>query len=145
MSDGTQEYKTVTPLNPPVKRKQGRPAFKPTDEQREQVITMSSNGLPHIQIAPLIGCSSPKTLRKHFRDELDIGKIQANAKVAGALYQSALDGNVKAQTFWLKTVGGWQETGRVEIVSDGLLGTIKRASEVARILFGEPAEKRAVF
>ena len=40
MSDGTQEYKTVTPLNPPVKRKQGRPAFKPTDEQREQVITM---------------------------------------------------------------------------------------------------------
>jgi len=137
MSDGTQEYKTVTPLNPPVKRKQGRPAFKPTDEQREQVITMSSNGLPHIQIAPLIGCSSPKTLRKHFRDELDIGKIQANAKVAGALY--------KAQSFWLKTVGGWQETGRVEIVSDGLLGTIKRASEVARILFGEAGEKRAVF
>ena len=145
MSDGTQEYKTVTPLNPPVKRKQGRPAFKPTDEQREQVITMSSNGLPHIQIAPLIGCSSPKTLRKHFRDELDIGKIQANAKVAGALYQSALDGNVKAQTFWLKAVGGWQETGRVEIVSEDKLGAIKRASEVARILFGEAGEKRAVF
>ena len=145
MSDGTQEYKTVTPLNPPVKRKQGRPAFKPTDEQREQVITMSSNGLPHIQIAPLIGCSSPKTLRKHFRDELDIGKIQANAKVAGALYQSALDGNVKAQTFWLKVVGGWQETGNVEIVSEGELGAIKRASEVARILFGEAGEKRAVF
>ena len=145
MSDGTQEYKTVIPLNPPVKRKQGRPAFKPTDEQREQVITMSSNGLPHIQIAPLIGCSSPKTLRKHFRDELDIGKIQANAKVAGALYQSALDGNVKAQTFWLKTVGGWKDTGNVEIVSEGVLGTIKRASEVARILFGEAGEKRAVF
>ena len=142
MSDGTQEYKTVTPLNPPVKRKQGRPAFKPTDEQREQVITMSSNGLPHIQIAPLIGCSSPKTLRKHFRDELDIGKIQANAKVAGALYQSALEGNVKAQTFWLKTVGGWQETGRVEIVSEGELGAIKRASEIARILFWRFGEER---
>ena len=145
MSDGTQEYKTVIPLNSPVKRKQGRPPFKPTDEQREQVITMSSNGLPHIQIAPLIGCSSPKTLRKHFRDELDIGKIQANAKVAGALYQSALDGNVKAQTFWLKAVGGWQETGNVEIVSEDKLGAIKRASEVARILFGEAGEKRAVF
>ena len=132
----------MTPLNPPVKRKQGRPAFKPTDEQREQVITMSSNGLPHIQIAPLIGCSSPKTLRKHFRDELDIGKIQANAKVAGALYQSALEGNVKAQTFWLKTVGGWQETGNVEIVSEGVLGTIKRASEIARILFGRFGDER---
>ena len=145
MSDGTQEYKTVIPLNPPVKRKQGRPAFKPTDEQREQVITMSSNGLPHIQIAPLIGCSSPKTLRKHFRDELNTGKIQANAKVVGALYQSALDGNVKAQTFWLKAVGGWQETGRVEVVSEGELGTINRAKEVARILFGRVDKNIAVF
>ena len=141
MSGETQGYKKVT-LSPPVKRKQGRPPFKPNDEQREQVITMSSNGVPHRQQAPLIGCSSPKTLRKHFRDELNTGKIQANAKVAGALYQSALDGNVKAQTFWLKTVGGWQETGKVEIVSDGLLGTIKRASEVARILFGRFGDER---
>ena len=126
-------------------KKRGRPPFKPTDEQREQVKAMSSHGVPHRQQAPLIGCSSPKTLRKHFRDELNTGKIQANAKVAGALYQSALDGNVKAQTFWLKAVGGWQETGRVEIVSEGELGAIKRASEVARILFGEAGEKRAVF
>jgi len=106
---------------------------------------MSSHGVPHRQQAPLIGCSSPKTLRKHFREELNTGKIQANAKVAGALYQSALEGNVKAQTFWLKAVGGWQETGNVEIVSEGELGAIKRASEVARILFGEAGEKRAVF
>ena len=125
--------------------KRGRPTFKPTGKLREQVITLSSNGLPHIQIAPLIGCSSPKTLRKHFREELNIGKIQANAKVAGALYQLALEGNVKAQSFWLKTVGGWQETGCVEIISEGVLGTIKRASEIARILFGETSEKRAVF
>ena len=122
----------------------GRPPFKPTDEQREQVITLSSNGLPHIQISRIIGCA-PKTLRKHFREELNIGKIQANAKVAGALYQSALNGNVKAQTFWLKTVSGWQEKGEVEIVSESELGTIKRASEVARILFGESGEKRGVF
>ena len=145
MSGETQGYKKVPPLNSPVKRKQGRPPFKPTDEQREQVIAMSSNGVPHRQQAPLIGCSSPKTLRKHFREELNIGKIQANAKVAGALYQSALEGNVKAQTFWLKTVGGWQETGKVEIVSDGLLGTINRAQRIYSILFGEVDEKRAVF
>ena len=125
--------------------KRGRPTFKPTGKLREQVITLSSNGLPHIQIAPLIGCSSPKTLRKHFREELNIGKIQANAKVAGALYQSALKGNVKAQTFWLKTVGGWQETGRVEIVSEDKLGAINRASEVARILFGRVDKKIAAF
>ena len=118
-----------------AKRKQGRLPFKPTDEKREEVIAMSSNGVPHRQQAPLIGCSSSKTLRKHFRDELNIGKIQAHAKVAGALYQLALEGNVKAQTFWLKTVGGWRETGEVEVVSEGELGAINRASEVARILF----------
>ena len=95
MSDETQGYKKVT-LSPPVKRKKGRPPFKPTHEQREQVKAMSSHGVPHRQQAPLIGCSSPKTLRKHFREELNIGKIQANAKVAGALYQLALEGNVKA-------------------------------------------------
>ena len=145
MSGETQGYKKVPPLNSPVKRKQGRPPFKPTDEQRERVIALSSNGLPHTQIAPLIGCSIPKTLRKHFRDELNIGKIQANAKVAGALYQSALDGNVKAQTFWLKAVGSWQETGEVEVVSEGELGAIKRASEVARILFGRVDKNIAVF
>ena len=145
MSDETQEYKKVPPLKPPVKRRQGRPPFKPTDEQREQVKAMSSHGVPHRQQAPLIGCSSPKTLRKHFREELNIGKIQANAKVAGALYQSALEGNVKAQSFWLKTVGGWQETGNVEIVSEGVLGTINRAQRIYSILFGEVDEKRAVF
>ena len=79
MSVEAQEYKKVT-LSPPVKRKQGRPPFKPTGEQRDQVIAMSSNGVPHRQQASLIGCSSPKTLRKHFRDDLNIGKIQANAK-----------------------------------------------------------------
>jgi hypothetical protein len=124
-----------------AKRKQGRPLFKPTAEKREQVITMSSNGVPHRQQAPLIGCSSPKTLRKHFREELNIGKIQANAKVADALYQQALNGNVKAQTFWLKTVGGWQETGNLETVSERELGAIKLASEVARIFFSKFGDK----
>jgi len=121
--------------------KRGRPEFKPTDEQREQVIAMSSNGVPHRQQAPLIGCA-PKTLRKHFRNELNLGKIQANAKVAGALYQLALEGNVKAQSFWLKTVGGWQETGNVEIVSEGVMGTINRAQRIHSILFGRFGEER---
>jgi hypothetical protein len=125
-----------------AKRKQGRPPFKPTGKQRDQVIAMSSNGVPHRQQASLIGCCSPKTLRKHFRDDLNIGKIQANAKVADALYQQALNGNVKAQTFWLKTAGGWRETGEVQVVSEGELGAIKLASEVARIFFSKFGEKR---
>jgi hypothetical protein len=114
--------------------KRGRPTLAPTDVQREKVTTLASNGASHIQIAPIIGCT-PKTLRKHFREELNTGKNMANVKVASALYQLALDGNVKAQTFWLKTVGSWRETGEVEVIPEGELGTINRAKEVARILF----------
>ena len=52
----------------------------------------------------------PKTLRKHYRDELDLGETKANAQVAGFLFNSAKNGNVSAQIFWLKTRARWRET-----------------------------------
>jgi hypothetical protein len=39
-------------------------------------------------IAVVIGIA-PKTLRKHFRAELDTGHIKASARVAGNLYRIA--------------------------------------------------------
>ncbi|NOT39101.1 MAG: hypothetical protein HOP13_01265 [Alphaproteobacteria bacterium] len=64
-------------------------------------------GLPQDDIAKLARCS-PKTLRKHFRRELDEGGAEANALVAGFLFQAAKAGNVAAQIFWLKTRSRWQ-------------------------------------
>src|SRR5947207_14653638 len=57
-------------------------------------------------------CSAldPKTLRKHYREELDLGETKANAQVAGFLFNSARTGNVTAQIFWLKTRARWRET-----------------------------------
>src|SRR4029078_5898989 len=55
---------------------------------------------------------APKTLRKHFRDELDLGMVQANAKVGGALFTAATTpgtGQVTAAIFWAKTRMGWKE------------------------------------
>ena len=52
----------------------------------------------------------PKTLRKHYRDELDLGETKANAQVAGFLFNAARNGNVTAQIFWLKTRARWKET-----------------------------------
>ena len=49
-------------------------------------------------------------LRKHYRDELDLGETKANAQVAGFLFNSARSGNVTAQIFWLKTRARWRET-----------------------------------
>ena len=85
-----------------------RPKLDPTDEQRKKVKTLSAVGIPQDEIARHIGIRSPKTLRKHFREELDRGATDANASVAGALFKEAMGGNVAAQKFWLQSRAGWR-------------------------------------
>src|SRR5215203_1487335 len=69
---------------------------------------MAAYGIPEADIAMVVGID-PKTLRKHYRDELDLGSTKANAQVAGFLFNSARNGNVTAQIFWLKTRAKWKE------------------------------------
>src|SRR5215472_19163330 len=86
-----------------------RPEFAATDRMRKKVRSLAIQGVPLEVIAGVIECD-PKTLRKHFRQELDRGMAEANAKVVGALYRSATrDRNVAAQIFWVKTRMRWRE------------------------------------
>ena len=78
---------------------------------------MAGYGIPEADIAGVLGID-PKTLRKHYRGELDHGQVKANAKVAENLYRKATgDGReaVIAAIFWLKTRAGWRETNVHEI------------------------------
>ena len=86
----------------------GRRAHKPDPALRRQVEAMAAYGIPEIDIARVVGVD-PKTLRKHYRDELDMGETKANAQVAGFLFNAARSGNVTAQIFWLKTRARWRE------------------------------------
>ena len=95
-----------------------RQSFKPTPEMRAKVRQLSGVGLPQDDIAKLLECS-PKTLRKHFRRELDLGGAETNAMIAGYLYQSAKAGNVAAQIFWLKTRARWTERPVEEASAEG--------------------------
>jgi hypothetical protein len=73
---------------------------------------MAGYGVPETEIAGVLGVD-PKTLRKHYRAELDHGHTKANARVAESLYRKATsDGpqSVTAAIFWLKTRAGWRET-----------------------------------
>ena len=73
---------------------------------------MAAYGISEADIATVIGID-PKTLRKHYRQELNTGGIKANSKVAESLYKKALgDGaqSVTAAIFWLKTRAQWKET-----------------------------------
>ena len=64
-----------------------RPSFKPTDEHRRMVKSMAAVGIPQEQIAIKVGIRSPKTLRKHFPNELALGATEANYKVAQTLFK----------------------------------------------------------
>lgn len=93
----------------------GRPEFAPSKEQRAIVKQLAAFGVPHVNICEMVvGAGNPpidvKTLKKHFAYELDNGLHEAVAKVAGSLFKNALDGNITAQIFYLKTRGGWRET-----------------------------------
>ena len=90
----------------------GRRAHRPDPVTSRQVEAMAGYGVPEADIAGVIGID-PKTLRKHYRHELDHGHVKANARVAESLYRKATgDGaqSVTAAIFWLKTRAGWRET-----------------------------------
>jgi hypothetical protein len=92
---------------------------EPTDNIRKQVETSAGLGLPHEQIAALVGIDD-KTLRKHYRIELDIGKAKASASIARSLYNKALGGDTTAMIWWTKAQMRWSETVKNELTgADG--------------------------
>ena len=84
-------------------------AYQSSEEQRRTVRAMSGFGIPQEDIATFLEIDS-KTLRKHFRQELDRGSIEATTKVAQSLFRMATDGgSVAAAIFWMKARAGWRE------------------------------------
>ena len=88
---------------------------RPTEKQRQQAQSASGLGLPHDQIAALIGISAP-TLRIHYELELGLGKAQASAAVAKTLFNKATVGqDTTAMIWWTKAQMRWSETVRQEL------------------------------
>ena len=89
-------------------------AHKPTNESRKTVESTSGLGLPHEQIALLVGIDD-KTLRKYYREELDLGKAKANGQIAKTLYSKAVGGDTTSLIWWTKTQMKWAETQKHEL------------------------------
>src|SRR3954447_15117632 len=118
----------------------GRPSFEPTQSQRQMVEAMAGCGVPEADIAVVIGIA-PKTLRKHFRDELDTGHIKASAKVAGNLYRIAIGSGREAVTaaiFWLKSESRMAGAARSARVPDRKKEAQRLAARTAAV--GTPWE-----
>jgi len=61
---------------------------------------MSCFGIRQTDIAAWVGLRSPKTLRKHFREELDRGRIGADVEVGKTLFKMAASGRRPSATFY---------------------------------------------
>lgn len=96
------------------KRKAGRPRLDLTPEQKEQVEKLAAV-LTQEQIADFLGISE-RTLRNRITDDPEIaaayarGRARAIGNVAKGLLQQAIEGNVRAMEFYLRTQAGWEET-----------------------------------
>jgi hypothetical protein len=103
-----------------------RPTYQITAKMRKMVKAMASLGCRHEDIATIMEMT-PKTLRKHFRSELDKGAIEANSKVVQSLFEMATTGkNPTAAIFWTKARCGWRERPRDAEESPGTSQIIVR-------------------
>jgi hypothetical protein len=92
----------------------GRPPHLPTADTRIKVYTLSTVGTRHEDIASVLNISHD-TLVKYYKEELDKGRIEANASVAETLFKQAKEGNTTAMIFWLKSRAKWKESTQHEI------------------------------
>jgi len=90
------------------RKKTGKPPHEPDKASRQTVQMHTVVGTPQEDVARVLGID-PKTLRKHYRDELDLAKAKANATMGGALYNKGVGGDTAAMIFWMKTRAGWRE------------------------------------
>lgn len=93
-----------------------RNPHKPTRESRQIVQLHATIGTQQHTIADILGIDG-KTLRKHYREELDHAMAQANATIGGALFNKAKGGDTTAMIFWMKTRAGWRERQEIDHTS----------------------------
>jgi len=96
------------------KDKGGRPPHLPNGDTRNKVFMLSTVGTRHEDIATVLSISTD-TLTKYYKEELDKGRIEANASVAETVFKQAKEGNTTAMIFWLKSRAKWKESTQHEI------------------------------
>lgn len=92
----------------------GRKPHAPDEKSRKFVETMAAVGIKEEHIASVVNVSG-KTLRKHYRRELDTAAIKANAAVGQTWFNLATgggrwqDANPAAMIWWTKVNMGAHE------------------------------------
>jgi len=85
----------------------------PTPEKRRLVRNLAGLAVPVKDIARMIEIAHD-TLNKHYAEDLEAGRADANLKVSQSLFRAATrehNPNVVAAMFWLKNRAGWKDIG----------------------------------
>ena len=99
-------------LNESCATKRGKPKYEPTAADRATVQNLAALGATHADIAKCIGTNGidEKTLRKHFRRELDASLMEVKALAMSKVVAAIKRGEAWAVCFFLKCRAGWRET-----------------------------------
>ena len=86
----------------------------------QQVEELASRGLTMEQIAAALGICDRTLYRKKgtmsdLSEAIKRGKAKGVATVSNALFERAVQGDVKAQMFYLERRGGWYNEGKLEV------------------------------
>ena len=100
------------------KKKAGRPRHLVLATTQNEVYELSKVGTRYEDIALVLGFSED-TLTKYYRNELDKGRIESNAIIAGTLFEKAKQGDTASMMFWLKTRAQWSEKNTTELTGEG--------------------------
>ena len=100
------------------KKKAGRPRHLILATTQNEVYELSKVGTRYEDIALVLGISDD-TLTKYYKSELEKGRIEANAAVAGTLFEKAKQGDTSSMIFWLKTRAQWSEKNTTELTGEG--------------------------
>jgi hypothetical protein len=115
-----------------TKKRQTKPPHAPTDATRQTVQLHTMVGTTQADIARVLEIDE-KTLRKYYRDELDLAKAKANATIGGALFNQAKSGDTAAMIFWMKTQAGWRERKDINHTSEDGSMTPKAGIDTSKL------------
>jgi hypothetical protein len=112
-----------------------KPAFVPTEKQREQVETLAGLLVSQETIARFLEIDG-KTLRKYFRAELDYGRERVVGKLKTVLFHAASrDGSIRAASYLLDRMNVWPQpenapdAHKLQIVVRGGIGSVQHEIE----------------
>lgn len=110
-AEGERQYNPILELRKYRARKPSKRDHVPTQKQREAVEECAGLGLTQGQIAKVMGISI-NTLLRHYKEELELGKMAKIAALSQTMFSIGTDKNhkgvVPAAMYLLKTQGGEQ-------------------------------------